>query len=121
MKAQGQLKELALIVAQAIITNLGFGEPELAGLPPGEYIEETCEPPSRRVIKAVRAVPGGHGDHGRAPGWVPVSGPGDEAELAERGDAVVQADLLGDQAVWTFSTVVPVNRSVLPVLAGSDP
>ena len=41
----------------------------------------------------------GHGHHVRAPGVVPASGPGDEAELAERGHAVVQADLLGDEAV----------------------
>ena len=62
-----------------------------------------------------------HEGWGRAGASRPESGLGDEAELFEDGDAVVEADLFGDEAFSTFRTVVPVNSIFLPVPAGSVP
>jgi hypothetical protein len=42
----------------------------------------------------------------------------DQAELLEHGDAVVQADLVGDRPFSTFTMEMPVKHIVPPVLTG---
>ena len=49
------------------------------------------------------------------------SGGLEQAELGQRGDAVVEADFLGDFAVDHLQTVVPVKRILRPVAAGRLP
>ena len=45
----------------------------------------------------------------------------DQAELRQRGDAIVETDLLDDLAVDHWSTVVPVKCIFRPVAAGRPP
>ena len=71
---------------------------------------------------ACGAVPGGHRDHGRAPrGWcrrqAPVMRPSWLSAVTPSSRPISSVM----RPFSTFSTVVPVNRIVLPVAAGSGP